>query len=92
MLHLDKKIEAGGDLVTKKPYHGFELKFEWKITEGCNSGVKMAEVDYGSDDWKARFAKSKYRKTPSFASRAGSLLLQDHGNDVWYRNLWVKEL
>lgn len=32
--------EAGGDIVTENQYDNFEVKLEFKITEGANSGIK----------------------------------------------------
>lgn len=32
--------QAGGDIVTEKVYDNFEVKLEFKITEGANSGIK----------------------------------------------------
>ena len=32
--------EAGGDIVTKETYGDFELKLDFKITDGANSGIK----------------------------------------------------
>jgi len=40
----------GGDIVTVDEFGSFELSFEWKVTEGANSGVffHVAEGDYGA--------------------------------------------
>jgi hypothetical protein len=33
------RVGGGGDLVTKEQFDSFELKLEWKIAEGGNSGI-----------------------------------------------------
>ena len=164
ILSLDKtKQGRGGDITTKKDYFSFELKFEFKISEGGNSGVKYrtqgslglefqilddkkakdnknpknslsslyqlvaapadkkffapntewnkarivangntiehwlngqktVSIKFGSDDWKKRFAMSKYKGFKNFAKKPGPILLQDHGDNVVYRNLMIREL
>ena len=37
---------SGGDIITKKEYGSFELTFDWKVSEGGNSGV-MYRVQQG---------------------------------------------
>jgi mono/diheme cytochrome c family protein len=62
------------------------------------NGVKVIEIEYGSDDWKARFKKSKYskrqykKKNEGFGSWEGPILLQDHQDPAWFRNLKIKKL
>ena len=56
------------------------------------NGEKVVEVTWGTDDWKERFQKSKYRKNEGFGSWEGSILLQDHNDPAWYRNLKIKKL
>lgn len=37
--------KKGGDIITEEQYEDFELKLEWKISEGGNSGVFLSVVE-----------------------------------------------
>lgn len=55
------------------------------------NGVKILEYDLESEDFAARLAASKYAPIAGFADRrAGHLVLQDHSDDVWFRNLRLR--
>ena len=57
------------------------------------NGVKYYDFVYNSDDFKARIAKSKFRKMPLFAkSDSGYIGLQgDHGA-VAFRNIKLRPI
>ena len=53
---------------------------------------KVVEFDRYSQMFRALVAYSKYKDWPNFCQQSeGRLLLQDHGNDVSYRNIKVRE-
>lgn len=151
-----------GSIITKNHYKDFDLRFEWKISEAGNSGIKyrsrdhlgmeyqilddvkhkdgqkpshraaslynmlaapdnkpikpvgewnsgrivvkgeqvehwlngelVVSIEIGSDDWKERFANSKYSKHEGFGTWTGPIYLQDHADEVWYRNMRIKSL
>ncbi len=166
---------AGGDIVTKELYGDFELKVDFKITEGANSGIKyyvdtdlnkgpgssigleyqilddkrhpdaklgnhegsrtvaslydlimadpnkpmnppgewntahivskdnhvehwlngmkVLEYERKSDDYLKLVSESKYAKWPNFGeSDKGHLLLQDHGDNVSFKNIKIKSI
>ncbi|MBF9254336.1 DUF1080 domain-containing protein [Pontibacter sp. 172403-2] len=173
-LHLDasnKQPGSRGDLVTDKAYDDFDLKLDWKISEGGNSGIifyvhedtaqynetwntglemqvvdnerhpdakiqkhragdlydliaanpetvkpagewnqaeivskdgqldlylngtKVVSTTLWDDNWKELVAGSKFASMPGFGTyKSGKIALQDHGNDVWFRNIMIKEL
>ncbi len=157
---------GGGDLVTRDEYQDFDLKLEWKISPGGNSGVmfhvteahgasyesgpemqvldnakhpdghnpktsagaayaliacskevvhpqgewneaelivtgnhvehwlngtKVVEYELHSPAWQALVDASKFKSMPDYGMAAsGRICLQDHGNQVWFRNVKIK--
>ncbi len=57
------------------------------------NGVKVVEFERGSEAFKQRIAQSKFKTTKGFGEISkGHILLQDHGDAVWYRNIKIREL
>jgi len=169
-LHIQANSKAG-DIVTKKQYADFDLRFEWKVAKGANSGViyrciehddvrlsfmsgpeyqildddhhvngrnprttaaslyahyapnekkqlkpigewntgrvvvRASQVehwlngeivvayDLSSEAFRQVSQRTHYRQWPKFAKEpVGHIAFQDHNNDVWFRNIRIKEL
>jgi cytochrome c len=57
------------------------------------NGVKVVEVTRGSAQWNELVAASKFADMPRFGrADTGYIVLQDHGDPVWYRNIRAREL
>lgn len=165
-LHIAAK-SGGGDLRTEAEYGDFDLRFEWRVAAGANSGVmyrsaagehspwvtgpeyqilddgghadgkspltaagslyamyaaegktcapvggwnearivvrcdrvehwlngvRVVEASIGGQDWAARKAGCKWKDNAKYASTLrGHIVLQDHGDDVWFRNIRIRE-
>jgi len=169
----DGQPAQGGDLMTVDTFGDFELRWEWKVTPGANSGVKynvseelsmaqapnhaalgfeyqvldddrhvdghlpnhragalydliapnaqkrlrpvdvwnaskvvfrgnhgehwlngakIVEFDVGTPHMDSLLAVSKFRSIAGFATRRkGHIVLQDHGDEVFFRNIKVRE-
>jgi hypothetical protein len=90
------------DPKTGKPIDATKPAGEWnklvilitpqKCTHTMN-GVKYVEYVKGSKDWDERVAKSKFAKMPHFGKATeGFICLQDHGNEVAYRSIKIREV
>lgn len=61
--------------------------------EVCLNGVRYFTFKIGNDDWDKRVAESKFSKFASFGKAgSGHICLQDHGNEVAFRNIKVRRI
>lgn len=57
------------------------------------NGTKVVSTTMWDDQWKKMVAGSKFKTMPGFSIyKSGKIALQDHGDEVWYRNIQIKRL
>lgn len=59
------------------------------------NGTKVVSYTLWTPEWDALVANSKFKDFPGFTegiSKEGYIGLQDHGYDVWFRNIKIREL
>lgn len=64
---------------------------EGKIQHFLN-GVVVVEADSASDEWKRLLSTSKFRNKAGFAPGKGKIMLTDHADPVWYKNIRIRRL
>lgn len=69
------------------------LLVDGKHVEHWINGGSCVSFEIQSEDMQKRIAASKYKKIESFGIKTASpILLQDHGDEVQFRNLKIREL
>lgn len=69
------------------------LVFHGNHGEHWLNGTKVVEFDLGTPRMDSLLALSKYRVIKGFADRrVGHIILQDHGNEVYFRSIKVRVL
>jgi hypothetical protein len=106
-LHEDNKVEshrAGAlyDLIPPGPTKALKPVGEWNSStivfrgnhgEHWLNGAKVVEFDLGTPVMDSLLGKSKYRSIQNFAQRRkGHVVLQDHGEEVYFRSLKIRVL
>lgn len=63
-----------------------------KLTFKLN-GKTVVTTTLWDENWTKMVANSKFKSMPDFGKfKSGKIALQDHGDDVWFRNIRVKRL
>ncbi|WP_448213574.1 3-keto-disaccharide hydrolase [Colwellia sp. MEBiC06753] len=104
--HSDNKIDShlsgsiydliASSVKAHKPagqWNNVRIRFNDGHLEVWQNGVSTASVVIGSTNWNTLVKNSKFATWQGFAeSKSGHIGLQDHGDQVWFKNLKIKEL
>jgi Domain of Unknown Function (DUF1080) len=70
-----------------------EIKLKDGLLQFFLNGEEVVKTTMWDDNWNQLIAGSKFKTWADFArSRSGKIVLQDHDNAVWFRNLMIKKL
>lgn len=53
------------------------------------NGALASEADTTTPEWKAMIAKSKFKNKEGFAPGQGKIMLTEHGDETWFRNIRI---
>ena len=82
-----KKMKPAGEINTSR------ILVNGNHVEHWLNGAKVLEYELGSAALMAAKAKSKFKDEPGWGTKLkGHILLQDHGDEVAFRNIKIREL
>lgn len=83
----DKPVKPAGEWNTGR------IVVRGDVIQHWLNGEKIVEGRRGSEDYRERIAGSKFSAYTGFGvQKKGHIALQDHGDEVWYRNIKVRDL
>lgn len=81
------------DLEISKDWNNLEIIANNGSLEVIMNGRQLYITTMWNDHWRALIAKTKFTYWPDFGTyKKGRIVLQDHGHEVWYRNIKIKQL
>lgn len=97
----NRKLGSVYDLIPAPEKKNFNIKefnnatiiVMGKHVEHWLNGEKLIEYERDNQMWNALVAYSKYKNWKDFGNHVeGNILLQDHGNEVWFKNVKLLKL
>jgi len=83
----DRPLKPAGE------WNSSQVIVKGKHVEHWLNGKRVLQYELDSPELKAAVAKSKFKDIARFGKpQKGHILIQDHGNAVWYRNVRIKPL